>query len=75
MGVFAAAGLDFAELEQAASVDEDDEWTPPVVRDPPAGRRQPQSPSVRGAAGSSGASGCVFVGAAAKSWTFSMAAT
>lgn len=29
MGVFAAAGLDFAELEQAASVDEDDEWTPP----------------------------------------------
>jgi large subunit ribosomal protein L1 len=30
MGVFAAAGLDFAELEQAASVDEDDEWTPPV---------------------------------------------
>ena len=40
MGVFAAAGLDFAELEQAASVDEDDEWTPPVVREPPAGRRQ-----------------------------------
>ena len=38
--VFAAAGLDFAELEQAASVDEDDEWTPPVVREPPAGRRQ-----------------------------------
>ena len=39
MGVF-AAGLDFAELEQAASVDEADEWTPPVVREPPAGRRQ-----------------------------------
>ena len=41
MGVF-AAGLDFAELEQAASVDEADEWTPPVVREPPAGRRQTQ---------------------------------
>ena len=38
MGVF-AAGLDFAELEQAASVDEADEWTP-VVREPPAGRRR-----------------------------------
>ena len=32
-GVF-AAGLDFAELEQAASVDEADEWTSPVVREP-----------------------------------------
>ncbi len=34
MGVF-AAGLDFAELEEAASVDEEEEWTPPVVRAKP----------------------------------------
>ena len=33
MGVF-AAGLDFAELEQAASVDEADEWTPPWCVNP-----------------------------------------
>ena len=34
VGVFAAGGLDFAELETAASTDEDEEleWTPPVVR-------------------------------------------
>jgi hypothetical protein len=34
VGVF-AAGLDFAELEEAASVDEEEEWTPPVVRAKP----------------------------------------
>lgn len=38
VGVFAAAGLDFAELEQAASTDEDDVWTPPVVRPRPGKR-------------------------------------
>ena len=40
MGVFAAAGPDLRDHDQAAMVAEDDEWTPPVVREPPAGRRQ-----------------------------------